>query len=699
MVILYLEYEISTLTNQFHMLIFKRALLFVFLLSMSFMNHVIGQEFNESAVKSIDQAIQIAASQDKITFKSDLPNGTYSIDMNGEMQNLSFINGMATLDFETDRKGSLQMLNYTINGEKKMQLLHISANKDETKRVKIIPLWMSLLPPLIAIILALIFKEVIISLFIGIWSGAFIAGGLKFGSLYYFMISLMEVVQKYIVNALADSGHLSVIIFSLLIGGMVAIISKNGGMAGVVKALSKYAKGRRSTQFITWLLGIAIFFDDYANTLIVGNTMRAMTDKFKISREKLAYIVDSTAAPVAAIAFITTWIGAELGYIDGAIQQIENFPLETTPYGMFLSSLKYSFYPILTLIFILILIRSGKDYGPMLKAEKRAIQTGQVSPAKTKNDDEPDMEDLSPVAGAPLKWYNAVIPIAIVILMTLFGLVDTGMASIYDSLVSTGYSGNSNWGSVWSAMGGMGESQSFFQKLGNLIGSSDSYVALLWASLSGVIAAIALTVGGKIIKLFDTMHYMTVGFKTMMPALIILTLAWALAITTQELYTANYITGMLEGNVNPRFMPAIIFVLSAFIAFSTGSSWSTMAILFPIAIPATWALSIGAGLDHATSYEILLNAIATVLAASVLGDHVSPISDTTILSSLASDCNHIDHVRTQLPYAMTVGVAALLCVIISGFFPLGWIFNWALLLLFVIAFYFIINKVGKLPTH
>ena len=698
MVILYLEYEISTFTNQFHMLILKRVLLFVILLSMSFMSHVKGQEFNNTVSKSIDQAIKMVAFEDKLRFQSDVPNGIYSINMNGEDQNLSFTNGQAVLNFETDRKGSLQMLKYTIKGEKQSKLFHISKNKNGTTRVKPIPLWLSLLPPLIAIILALIFKEVIVSLFIGIWSGAFIAGGLKLGSLYYFMISLMEVVQKYIVTALADSGHLSVIIFSLLIGGMVAIISKNGGMAGVVQALSKYARGRRSTQFITWLLGVAIFFDDYANTLIVGNTMRAMTDKFKISREKLAYIVDSTAAPVAAIAFITTWIGAELGYIDGAIQQIENFPLETTPYGMFLSSLKYSFYPFLTLIFILILIRSGKDYGPMLKAETRAIVTGHVSPAKTESEDEPDMEDLSPVAGAPLKWYNAVIPIAIVILMTVFGLVDTGMASIFDSLQSEGYTGDSRWSSVWSAMGGMGESQSFFQKLGNLIGSSDSYVALLWASLAGVISAIALTVGGKIIKLFDTMHYMTLGFKTMLPALIILTLAWALAITTQELYTANYITGMLEGNVNPRFMPAIIFVLSAFIAFSTGSSWSTMAILFPIAIPATWALCVGAGLDQSSAYEILLNSIATVLAASVLGDHISPISDTTILSSLASDCNHIDHVRTQLPYALTVGAAALICVIISGFFPLGWMFNWALLLICIVAFYFIIHKIGKVPS-
>jgi Na+/H+ antiporter NhaC len=196
--------------------------------------------------------------------------------------------------------------------------------------VRRIPFWLSILPPVVAIALALIFKEVVVSLFAGVWTGAFIAGGLRVDSFYWFFESILSVVQRYVINALADTGHLSVIIFSLLIGGMVAIISKNGGMAGVVISTS---------QFITWLLGVAIFFDDYANTLIVGNTMRSVTDKFKISREKLAYIVDSTAAPVSAVAFITTWIGAELGYIDSGLKMLDNFEFAVTPYAIFLSSL------------------------------------------------------------------------------------------------------------------------------------------------------------------------------------------------------------------------------------------------------------------------------------------------------------------------------------------------------------------------
>jgi len=628
--------------------------------------------------------------KEELVFQSGGLNGLATLNINGEDQELHFRNGEARYEMETDAKGQLMML----KNQGKSQLFHLSENKNGGYRVKSIPLWLSVLPPLLAILLALIFKEVIISLFVGIWAGAFIAGGMRFGHVFS---SFLEVVQKYVLAALNDGGHIAVIIFSLLIGGMVAIISRNGGMAGVVVALSKYARSPRSTQFITWLLGVAIFFDDYANTLIVGNTMRSVTDKFKISREKLAYIVDSTAAPVSAVAFITTWIGAELGYIEGGIALLDNFDTSLSPYSIFISSLKYSFYPILTLSFILILIYTKRDYGSMLTAERRARTTGQVSPAASLSEDEPDMEDLTPVKGAPLKWRNAVIPVLGVILMTIIGLVDTGMSALYDSLSEGGIAISSqSWGDIWAAMGtAEGGQQSFFMKLGILIGKSDSYTALLWASLTGVLLAIILTVSSKIMSLFDTMHTMTTGFKTMMPALIILTMAWSLAITTEELYTANYITFMLQDSVSPYMLPAIVFVLAALIAFSTGSSWSTMAILFPIAIPTTWAICQSQGIDPDISMEILFNVIATVLAASVLGDHCSPISDTTILSSLASDCNHIDHVRTQMPYALTVGGVSLVAGTLSTFLGGGLLISVLMIAISLAVLYTIVMKFGK----
>lgn len=662
-----------------------------------------------------------------LVFRANVPDGAALMNFNNSDAdtNLVFKNGLAYADFETDKHGQLLLIKnyYKIEADKekpKYRLYHLKQTDSTTFRVKKIPLWLSIFPPVLAIALALIFKEVFVSLFAGIWAGAFIANGLQPGAI---ILNLLQVVEKYVIGALNDSGHLSVIVFSLMIGGMVAIISRNGGMAGVVLSLSKYARTRRSTQFITWLLGIAIFFDDYANTLIVGNTMRSVTDKFKVSREKLAYIVDSTAAPVSAIAFVTTWIGAELGYIEGGIAQLQNFDYNVSAYSIFIASLKYSFYPVLTLIFVFMVIYFKKDYGTMYNAELRAMSTGQVSPAKTASDDEPNMEDLTPVKGAPLKWYNAAIPVVAVILMTIFGLINTGIDNSHDALVENNLEvASAGWADTWADLKYLSLNESelnalasddpadsarktqilsqanqvgFSQKLGILIGNSDSYIALLWASLIGIVLAILLTIPKKIMSLFETMHTLTTGFKTMLPALIILTLAWSLASVTEELYTANYLTSILQDNISPYLMPMLIFILAAAISFSTGSSWSTMAILYPIAIPTTWAICVAQGLDTEISFEILLNVIATVLAASVLGDHCSPISDTTILSSLASDCNHIDHVRTQMPYALTVGVVSLFAGGIATYLGGGWLISFVLLLVSVAALAFVIIRVGR----
>ncbi|THH39960.1 Na+/H+ antiporter NhaC family protein [Neolewinella litorea] len=566
------------------------------------------------------------------------------------------------------------------------ELYHLSAQEgpDQLRRI---PLWLSILPPLIAIGMALIFKEVIISLFAGIWVGAFIAGGLRFEFFLGIIKALLAVVDTYLIDSLNDSGHLSVVVFSLMIGGMVAIISRNGGMAGVVHRMSKYATNPRRGQFVTWLLGVAIFFDDYANTLIVGNTMRSVTDKFRISREKLAYIVDSTAAPVASVAFITTWIGAELGYIGDGIAQVEHFA-DSTPYAVFIESLKYSYYPVLTLAFILYLIYQRRDFGPMLTAETRARTTGVVKATSTEEDAGSEQEDLEPVRGAPLRARNAAIPVLTVVVMTIIGLVDTGLTSLHQGMENP--PGTSDWGAVWASLDG-----NFFVKLGLIIGAADSYVALLWASMSGVLVAMALTIGQKIMSVEQTVGSLTSGFKSMFSAVMILTLAWALALTTEELHTATFLVELLGDALNPYFLQPVIFVLAALISFSTGSSWSTMAILYPIAIPLTWTVAMISGWDEPAAAGLFYNVISTVLAASVLGDHCSPISDTTILSSLASDCNHIDHVRTQLPYALTVGSVALACGFLSTLLGGGWFVCLSLMAAGLILLWFVVRTVGK----
>ncbi len=538
-----------------------------------------------------------------------------------------------------------------------------------TKTITPIPLWFSVIPPLIAILFALVFKEVFTALFIGILVGTAVIFWYQDVALIPAVFKgLFAIIDTYIIESMIEPGHMSIIIFSMLIGAMVNIITRNGGMKGVVNILSKYARSPRSGQFITWLLGIAIFFDDYANTLVVGNTMRPVTDKLKISREKLAYIVDSTAAPITAIAFVTTWIGAELSYIQDGINTIG---ITESAYGIFLNSLGYAFYPIFTLIFILILIRKQVDFGPMYNAEKKARSANLSKLDDDSNTYSNKLNELEIPDHITPRWYNAAIPVFIIIFGTFAGLLYTG----WDQ-------------SVWDD-----SSISFSTKLSTVIGNSDSYKALLWSSISGVLVAITLTLAQKILNLKDTIDSMINGFRTMLTAIIILVLAWSIALVTKHLHTADFISQSLVSiNISPQFIPAFTFILGALVAFSTGSSWGTMAILYPLILPASWLIAQNFGLNHEESLSIFYNVVSAVLAGSVLGDHCSPISDTTILSSLASSCNHIEHVRTQLPYALTVGGVSIIIGTIPSAFGIS---PWILFPLGVLAMFLIVKFVAK----
>ena len=529
-----------------------------------------------------------------------------------------------------------------------------------------IPLWMSILPPLIAILMALIFKEVFSALFVGLFSGTLIIFGYQDTSFFSaFFKAIFAISDTYIIKSLADTGHISIIVFSMLIGAMVNLITQNGGMQGVVNKLSRFANSSRSGQFVTWILGVLIFFDDYANTLVVGNTMRPVADKLKISREKLAYIVDSTAAPVASIAMITTWIGIELSYIQSATVQIN---IDESPYSIFLNSLPTRFYPFFTLFFILMIVIMKKDFGPMHKAEQRAKSEVKHSEVKYSND-EIDSTEISPEI--PTRWYNAGIPVMVVIFGTFAGLVYTG----WDN-------------NIWTD-----SSISLGTKLSHIIGASDSYLALLWSSISAVLVAAALSIGQRILSLKKTIDALVKGFKTMLTAILILVLAWALADITKDLHTADFISKILIATeVPPQFLPTLTFILSALIAFSTGSSWGTMAILYPLILPASWALCHSVGMGDAQNMNIFYITVSAILAGSVLGDHCSQISDTTILSSLASSCNHIEHVRTQLPYALTVGSVA----IILGLLPAAYgISSWILIPLGFTTLFLVVKLIGR----
>ena len=506
-----------------------------------------------------------------------------------------------------------------------------------------IPLWFSVIPPLVAILFALLVKEVFSALFLGLLIGTttlYLHQG--FGFFLALGKGIFDIPETYVLHSLEQKEHLSIILFSMLIGGMVSIITKNGGMKGIVNIISRYAKNARSGQLATWLMGMAIFFDDYANTLVVGNTMRPVTDRLGVSREKLAYIVDSTAAPIAAIAFVTTWIGAELSYIQDGINTLG---LQQNPYHVFINSLAYSFYPIFALIFVGLLAYSGRDFGPMYRIERKSRSKDIPSPDHYPQPYEDQHSEIASKNRS--RAINAIIPVMIIIVGTITGLFYTG----FDT-------------EVWTN----GE-LSLSKKLSVIIGQADSFKALLWSSLLGVVVAVLLTVIQRIMNLKETMDSLIEGFKTMLTAIVILILAWSLALLTKHLHTADFISQLLINiQLSPHLIPALTFVLAALIAFSTGTSWGTMAILYPLILPASWFLAQNAGLEDSLAIGNFYNVVSCVLAGAVLGDHCSPISDTTILSSLASSCNHIEHVRTQLPYALTVGGIA----ITAGTIPSGY---------------------------
>ncbi len=518
------------------------------------------------------------------------------------------------------------------------------------------PLWMSILPPLVAIAMALLIKEVISSLFVGILTGTFLMalyGGAPPASALGG--GLLRVVDTYVVGSLFDSDHVTIIVFTLLIGGMVRIITANGGMQGVVNWLSKRAKGPRSGQLMTFVMDLCIFFDDYSNTLVVGNTMRPIADKLKVSREKLAYIVDSTSAPVVAVAFVTTWIGAELSYIQDGIEAIG---LDASAYSVFFHSLAYSFYPFLTLGFVLMIILSGRDFGPMLKAERKARKASVME------------SEMANSVAKPAHIIDALIPLAVLIFGTIIGLMVTG----YDA-------------TVWHNASG------FVSKLSATIGAANSYLALLWASVLSLLTAIVMTLLRGHLEFGKIMEEMVEGFKSMFNAVLILTMAWSIALVTKDMHTAEFVSHLLvQWSLSPVVVPVLTFLLAALIGFSTGTSWGTMAILYPLILPASWLLCQEQGMSADATMPLFYNVVASVLAGSVMGDHCSPISDTTIMSSLASSCNHLQHVKTQMPYALTVGgVAVLLGVLPTALgLPL-----WAAFLMGFVVLWMVVRFVGK----
>ncbi|MCB2212007.1 Na+/H+ antiporter NhaC family protein [bacterium] len=484
------------------------------------------------------------------------------------------------------------------------------------------PNWTSLLPPLIAIGLAILLREVIGSLLLGILVGAFLLTSGSPGE------ALLLLPTDLFLNALANPGHAAIVLFSLMLGAMVGVLARSGGMAGIVRALQKMTRGRRGGMIVTWLMGLIIFFDDYANTLLVGNTMRPYADRLKLSRAKLAYIVDATSAPIASIAVISTWVGFEIGLIEEATSHLPNVQ---DGYLIFLQSIPFTAYSIFTLILVGAVAWWQRDFGPMLNTEKLALDGNDPSA-------EESGKTMESAEAGKYGVLLALVPVGLVILTTFAGLYLSGRA-------------------------GAGPDAALFE----ILGAADSAQVLLAASFFGMVSAAILAVYPGRLKVQAVSDALIDGVKAMMPAMVILLLAWSLGDITDRLGTAEYVIDAVSGNLAPAMLPMVVFLIAAVIAFSTGTSWGVMAILIPIAIPLAYEMASLGGHAGDPVHGVFYGTVGAVLAGATFGDHCSPISDTTILSSMASGCKHIEHVRTQIPYALlAAGVS-----IVFGYLPSG----------------------------
>ncbi len=476
--------------------------------------------------------------------------------------------------------------------------------------------WLSVLPAVTAIILALVFRAVIPALIVGVWVGVIILYGTSPGDIFR---ALLDVFHVRVLDVMVDRDYMSILMFTGMIGGMVGIMARSGGMQGVVNRVIRWAHSRRRGQLSVWLVGLIIFFDDYTNTLVVGNTVRPVTDRLRISREKLAYIVDSTAAPVVCIAVFTTWVGYELGLIQKAAEGLGG--LQESPVSLLLHAIPYSFYPILAIVFVFLVGVTGRDFGPMYRAEQRC------------ENGEPPLQSATQASmnievpeGTPQRAFNAVVPILVLLLTCVVALYRSGEGD-----------------TVWEIMD-----------------SADIYQALLWSTFLGAATAGLLALVQRILKLEAVVEAWTEGVSIMVGPLVVLVLAWTLGGVIEDLGAADYLVRLGDDYLTSAWIPAVTFVLAGITAFGTGSSWGVMAILLPLVLPVAWsAVQLPGGGVAPADMPLVYATIASVLSGAVWGDHCSPISDTTVLSSASSGCDHIAHVRTQLPYALLVGLVAL----------------------------------------
>lgn len=470
----------------------------------------------------------------------------------------------------------------------------------------------ALVPPVVAIGLALITKEVYSSLFIGIAVGGILYSG---GS---FERTVVHIFQDGIIGVLTDESNVGILVFLVILGAMVSLMNKAGGSAAFGRFAAKGIKTRVGAQLATILLGVTIFIDDYFNCLTVGSVMQPVTDKFKVSRAKLAYLIDATAAPVCIIAPISSWAAAVTGFVEGE-----------DGFSIFIQAIPYNFYALLTIAMMVGMVLMKVEFGPMLKHERNAVKGDLFTTEGRPYADESDPSEIS--RGTVM---DLLIPIISLIICCVIGMLYTG-----------GFFSGVDFVTAFS--------------------ESNASLGLTLGSFFGLLITLVLYQVRRVLDFHDCMACIPEGFKAMVPAILILTFAWTLKAMTDSLgadvYVADLVYNHARGLLN--FLPAIIFLVGCLLAFATGTSWGTFGILIPIVV----------GVFQNTNPELMIISISACMAGAVCGDHCSPISDTTIMASAGAQCEHVNHVMTQLPYAVTCAAVSFVTYIVAGFVKTAWI--------------------------
>lgn len=470
----------------------------------------------------------------------------------------------------------------------------------------------ALVPPVIAIVLALITKEVYSSLFVGILVGGLFYSGFSFEE------TVLHIYEDGFLAVLTDGYNVGILIFLVVLGAMVCLMNRAGGSAAFGNWASKHIKSRVGAQLATIALGVMIFIDDYFNCLTVGSVMRPVTDKHNVSRAKLSYLIDATAAPICIIAPISSWAAAVASCVEG-----------DNGFELFIKAIPYNFYALLTIVMMIVMVVMKIDYGPMKKHEANALKGDLYTTS-----DRPYENASSEYANPKGKVIDLIIPIISLIVCCVIGMIYTG---------------------------GFFNGTDFITAFSNC----DASVGLALGSFFALIITIILYLIRKVLTFQDCMGCIPDGFKAMVPAILILIFAWTLKSMTDSLGAAAFVEQAVKGFAGDlmSFLPAIIFVIGCFLAFATGTSWGTFAILIPIVV----------AVFEESNPELMIIGISACMAGAVCGDHCSPISDTTIMASAGGQCNHVNHVSTQLPYAFTVAVVSFVTYIVAGFTQSAWI--------------------------